>query len=49
MEYAEELAKKSNCIGIWLVSGSGREEQAHIFYKALGYEITGYRFVKHKL
>ena len=48
MEYAEELAKESNCIGTWLVSGFGREEQAHIFYKALGYEITGYRFVKHK-
>lgn len=49
MEYAEELAEKSNCIGTWLVSGFGREEQAHFFYKALGYETTGYRFVKRRI
>jgi N-acetylglutamate synthase-like GNAT family acetyltransferase len=49
MEYAEKLAEKSNCIGTWLVSGFGREEQAYFFYKALGYETTGYRFVKRML
>lgn len=49
MEYAEKLAEKSNCIGTWLVSGFGREEQAHSFYKALGYETTGYRFVKRRV
>lgn len=49
MKYAEELAEKNNCIGTWLVSGFEREEQAHIFYKRLGYETTGYRFVKRKL
>lgn len=49
MEYAEKLAEKSNCIGTWLVSGFGREEQAHFFYKALGYETTGYRFVKRRV
>jgi ribosomal protein S18 acetylase RimI-like enzyme len=45
MEYAEKLAKEHGCIGTWLVSGFGREE-AHKFYKKLGYEITGYRFRK---
>ncbi len=49
MDYAEKLADMNNCIGTWLVSGFGREEQAHIFYKALGYKTNGYRFVKHKL
>jgi N-acetylglutamate synthase-like GNAT family acetyltransferase len=47
MEYAEHLAHEQSCIGTWLVSGFGREEKAHTFYKSLGYETTGYRFVKH--
>jgi len=46
MDYAEHLAREQNCIGTWLVSGFGREEKAHTFYKSLGYETTGYRFVK---
>jgi GNAT superfamily N-acetyltransferase len=46
MTYAEQLAKEHGCVGTWLVSGFGREEEAHKFYKQLGYEITGYRFVK---
>jgi GNAT superfamily N-acetyltransferase len=46
MNYAEKLAFEKGCIGTWLVSGFDREEQAHQFYKELGYEITGYRFVK---
>jgi len=46
MEYAENLAKTRGCKGTWLVSGFGREEEAHHFYKKLGYKITGYRFVK---
>jgi GNAT superfamily N-acetyltransferase len=46
MNYAEKLASEKGCIGTWLVSGFGREEQAHQFYKELGYEVTGYRFVK---
>lgn len=49
MEYAEKLVEKSNCIGTCLVRGFGREEQAHFFYKALGYETTGYRFVKRRI
>lgn len=44
--FAEKLAKEKGCIGTWLVSGFGREEAAHSFYKKLGYEINGYRFVK---
>ncbi|GIM45314.1 hypothetical protein DNHGIG_08630 [Collibacillus ludicampi] len=46
MEFAENLAAEQGCIVTWLVSGFGREEQAPTFYKELGYEITGYRFVK---
>ncbi|MGC5325737.1 GNAT family N-acetyltransferase [Brevibacillus sp. SYSU BS000544] len=46
MEYADHLAKEQGCIGTWLVSGFGREEEAHQFYKDLGFNITGYRFVK---
>lgn len=46
MDYAEQLAKTHNCIGTWLVSGTNRLE-AHPFYKKLGYEVNGYRFVKH--
>jgi len=46
MEYAEKRAKELGCIGTWLVSGFGREEEAHGFYRNLGYEIMGYRFVK---
>ncbi|KXO01492.1 GCN5 family acetyltransferase [Bacillus thuringiensis] len=46
MDYAEQLAKKHNCIGTWLVSGIKRVE-AHPFYKKLGYEVNGYRFVKY--
>jgi GNAT superfamily N-acetyltransferase len=46
MDYAEQLAKKHNCVGTWLVSGAKRLE-AHPFYKKLGYEVNGYRFVKH--
>jgi N-acetylglutamate synthase-like GNAT family acetyltransferase len=45
MEYAEQVAHEKGCIGTWLVSGFGREEQAHLFYKGLGYKNTGYRFV----
>ena len=47
MDYAEQRAHENGCIGTWLVSGFGREEQAHPFYKELGYTITGARFVKH--
>ena len=46
MDYAEQLAREQGCIGTWLVSGFSREEDAHKFYKQLGYEVTGYRFVK---
>ncbi|CAI8907097.1 MULTISPECIES: GNAT family N-acetyltransferase [Bacillus] len=46
MEYAEQLAREHNCIGTWLVSGTQRKD-AHPFYKKLGYEINGYRFVKY--
>ncbi|KEK25098.1 GNAT family N-acetyltransferase [Bacillus gaemokensis] len=46
MDYAEQLAKDHNCIGTWLVSGIQRTE-AHPFYKKLGYEVNGYRFVKY--
>ncbi len=46
MVFAETLAREQGCIGTWLVSSFAREEEAHRFYADLGYEITGYRFVK---
>lgn len=46
MQYAERLSEENGCIGTWLVSGLGRGESTHEFYKGLGYEATGYRFVK---
>jgi ribosomal protein S18 acetylase RimI-like enzyme len=46
MEYAEMLAKEKGCIGTWLVTDLDREEEAHRFYKSLGYKINGYRFIK---
>jgi GNAT superfamily N-acetyltransferase len=49
IDFAEQLSKDFNCKGTWLVSGFGREEKAHTFYKSHGYVSTGYRFVKHKL
>ena len=42
----EKLAEELGCIGTWLTSGFGREEAAHNFYKRLGYQINGYRFIK---
>jgi GNAT superfamily N-acetyltransferase len=46
MEFAERLAREQGCKGTWLVSGFGREADAHKFYARLGYEVTGYRFIK---
>lgn len=46
MAFAEGLARAHNCVGTWLVSGLKRQDEAHRFYAALGYEMTGYRFVK---
>jgi len=46
MDYADNLSRDMGCQGMWLVSGFGREESAHEFYKRLGYEINGYRFVR---
>jgi len=46
MDYAEKLAREMGCKGTWLVSGFAREEEAHKFYQRLGYQTTGYRFVK---
>ena len=43
---AQELARERACVGLWLVSGFGREEEAHRFYERLGFERTGLRFVK---
>jgi GNAT superfamily N-acetyltransferase len=46
MRFMEELAAENGCLGLWLVSGFGREEEAHEFYKRYGFQTTGYRFVK---
>lgn len=46
MAFAENRARELGCIGTYLISGFGRKDEAHRFYLQLGYEITGYRFVK---
>ena len=44
--FAEHHAAEKGCEGTWLASGFQRKEEAHLFYESLGYEKTGYRFVK---
>ncbi|MDR1896411.1 MAG: GNAT family N-acetyltransferase [Prevotellaceae bacterium] len=44
--FCEEQAKTLNCVGLWLVSGFGKEESAHQFYNKQGFTKTGYRFKK---
>nr|WP_156043434.1 GNAT family N-acetyltransferase [Paenibacillus sp. UNC451MF] len=46
MSFAEERALELGCKSTYLISGFGRKEEAHRFYLELGYEITGYRFIK---
>ncbi len=46
MAFAESLARQHGCTGTWLVSSFRRKDEAHRFYERLGYEPTGYRFVK---
>nr|WP_170974076.1 hypothetical protein [Peribacillus simplex] len=46
MDFAENLANKHKYVNTWLASGIGLENEAHQFYKELGYEITGFRFLK---
>ncbi|WP_027086964.1 GNAT family N-acetyltransferase [Cohnella panacarvi] len=46
MAFAENKARDLGCLGTYLISGFGRKDEAHRFYLELGYEITGYRFVK---
>ncbi len=46
VNFAESLAREKGCIGLWLVSGFGREEHAHEFYKQQGFTVNGCRFVK---
>jgi GNAT superfamily N-acetyltransferase len=46
LDFAEQLARDHGCYGTWLVSGFARKDEAHRVYEHLGYETTGYRFVK---
>jgi GNAT superfamily N-acetyltransferase len=46
LEFAESFARDHDCTGMFLVSGLKRRDEAHRFYRKLGYEATGYRFVK---
>jgi ribosomal protein S18 acetylase RimI-like enzyme len=46
MDFADKLAIEHKCKGTWLTTGNKRVEEAHKFYKALGFEETGVRFVK---
>jgi GNAT superfamily N-acetyltransferase len=46
LKHAEALARSQGCAGLWLVSGFGREAEAHRFYENMGFTTTGFRFVK---
>jgi GNAT superfamily N-acetyltransferase len=46
MEFAEKIALAEGCKTMYLISGFQRKNEAHLFYKELGYAITGYRFEK---
>ncbi|MBP2002246.1 GNAT superfamily N-acetyltransferase [Paenibacillus shirakamiensis] len=47
VHFAEHWAKEQGSRDIYLNSGTKPErEAAHQFYKAMGYEINGYRFAK---
>ncbi|CAH1201850.1 hypothetical protein PAECIP111893_01747 [Paenibacillus plantiphilus] len=46
MVFAEQRAIELGCKAAYLISGFGRKNEAHPFYLELGYEITGYRFIK---
>jgi len=46
LDFMQELAREQGCLGLWLVSGFGREEEAHNFYREYGFQVTGIRFVK---
>jgi GNAT superfamily N-acetyltransferase len=46
MEAAEAWARECGCIKVTLTSGNQRVHTAHPFYRKLGYEQTGVRFVK---
>ena len=46
LDHAEKPSRKNRCVGLWLVSGFGREEEAHKFYDRAGFSRTGIRFVK---
>lgn len=47
VKYIEEWAQSNNSDFIYLLSGiSEKRMKAHELYKYLGYDITGYRFVK---
>lgn len=48
VKYVEEWSLRRGSNFIYLLSGiSEKREKAHGLYKFLGYDITGYRFVKH--
>ena len=47
VQYVEEWALEKGAAVLFLTSGIREERmQAHEFYKGIGFEITGYRFVK---
>ncbi|WP_337101242.1 GNAT family N-acetyltransferase [Paenibacillus sp. YIM B09110] len=47
MAYTESWARKQGANALYLTSGIKPErERAHTFYRNLGFETTGYRFVK---
>ncbi|MEW9699370.1 GNAT family N-acetyltransferase [Paenibacillus sp. SI8] len=45
-QYAEELASKHACTGIWWIAGSEQKNGTHASNQTLRHQETGYRFVK---
>ncbi|NEW07484.1 GNAT family N-acetyltransferase [Paenibacillus sp. SYP-B3998] len=44
--FAELLANKHACTGMWWVTGSERKNGTHALGQQLGFQETGYKFVK---
>ncbi|MFD0695110.1 hypothetical protein ACFQZT_13460 [Paenibacillus sp. GCM10027628] len=45
-EYAEQLANQHECTGLWWVAGSESKNGTQSLSQSLGFQETGYRFVK---
>ncbi|GFZ84908.1 acetyltransferase [Paenibacillus marchantiophytorum] len=44
--YAEQLTQKHDCTGMWWISGSEKHDESRADREPLGFQETGYKFVK---